>query len=154
MAYPCTHDVASQSTNSIRCPRGPEHFLTNQGLYLTYNCAPQYILGYFTEMSHKSHWILQRILRLTLCNRRAFALSMRCPGSRPRPRVFRETLTVILLWRHSSGPWDNGESIAAHSNGIPIRKQGHMDAISGKRGHIDNMYGIQRIWICRPHRLC
>ena len=90
-----------------------------QGLYLTYNCVPQYIWGYFAEMCNKSHWILQRIYRLKVCNRRAFALSRRCRVSRSRPRVSGETITVISLWRHKSGPWDNGESIAAHSNATP-----------------------------------
>ena len=97
----------------------PEHLLNNPGLYLTYNCAPQYIWGYFAEMWNKSHWILQRIYRLTVCNRRAFALLRHCRVSRSRPRVFRETITVISLWRHNSGPWDNAVSIAAHSNAIP-----------------------------------
>ena len=116
MAYPRTREVASQATKSIRCPRTAQafmHLLINPGLYLTYNW------GYFAEMWNKSHWILQRIYRLTVCNRRAFALSRRCRVSRSRPRVFRETITVISLWRHNSGPWDNAESIAAHSNAIP-----------------------------------
>ena len=97
----------------------PEHLLNNPGLYFTYNCHPQYIWGYFAEKWNKSHWILQRIYRLTVCNHRAFALSRCCRVSRSRPRVFRETITVISLWRHNNGPWDNAESIAAHSNAIP-----------------------------------
>ena len=122
MANPRAHDVASQATDSIRCPRaeGPIIYWITQGLYLTYNCVPQYIWGYFAEMCNKSHWILQRIYRLKVCNRRAFALSRRCRVSRSRPRVSGETITVILLWRHNSGPSDNGESIAAHSNATPI----------------------------------
>ena len=71
------------------------------------------------KMRNKSHWIQQRIYRLTVCNRRAFAFSRRCWVSRSRPRVFRETITVISLWRHNSGPCDKEESIAAHSNAIP-----------------------------------
>ena len=115
------HDLASQATNSMRWPRaeGQSIYWITQGLYLTYICFPQYIWGYFAEMCNKSHWILQRIFRLTVCNRRAFALSRRCRVSRSGPRVFRETITVISLWRHNSGPWDNGESIAAHSNATP-----------------------------------
>ena len=115
MANPRAHDVASQTTDSIRCPRaeGPSIYWITQGLYLTYNCFPQYIIwGYFTEMCNKSHWILQRIYRSKVCNRRAFALSRCCWVSRSRPRESGETVTVISLWRHNSGPWDNGESIA------------------------------------------
>ena len=94
MANPRAHDVASQATDSIRCPCN--------------RC-----------LCNKSHWILQRIYRLTFCNRRAFTLSRRCRVSRSRPRVSGETITVISLWRHNSGPWDNGEYIAAHSNATP-----------------------------------
>ena len=121
MAYPRAHEVASQATNSVRCPRaeGQSIYWITQGLYLNYNCIPQFIRGYFAEMCNKTHWILQRIYRLTLCNRRAVALSRRWRVSRSRPRVFRETITVISLWRHNSGPWDNVESIAAHSSAIP-----------------------------------
>ena len=122
----------SHQLDKVSEGRRPEHLLNNPGLYLTYNCHPQYIWGYFAEKWNKSHWILQRIYRLTVCNsrafalsrrcrvsRRAFALSRRCWVSRSRPRVFHETITVISLWRHYSGPWDNAESIAAHSNAIP-----------------------------------
>ena len=121
MAYPRAHDVAGQATNTIRCPRAevPSIYWITQGVYLDYNCVPQFILGYFAEMGYKSHGILQRIYRLTHCNRRAFVLSIRCRLSHSRPRVFRETITVITLWRHNSNPWDNGESTAAHSNAIP-----------------------------------
>ena len=121
MANPRAHDVAGQATDSMRCPRaeGPSIYWTTQGLYLTYNCVPQYMWGYFAEMCNKSQWILQRIYRLKVCNRRAFALSRRCRVSRSRPRVSGETIMVISLWRHNSGPWDNGESIAAHSNATP-----------------------------------
>ena len=109
----------SHQLDKVSEGRRPGHLLNNPGLYLTYNCHPQYIWGYFAEKWNKSHWILQRIYRLTVYNRRAFALSRRCRVSRSRPRVFRETITVISLWRHNSGPWDNAESIAAHSNAIP-----------------------------------
>ena len=121
MANPRTHDVASQATDSIICPRagGPSIYWITQGLYLTYNCVPQYIWGYLAEMCNKSHCIQQRMYRLKVCNRRAFALSRRCRVSRSRPRVSGETITVISLWRHNNGPWDNGESIAAHSNATP-----------------------------------
>ena len=80
MANPRVHDVASQATDSIRCPRaeGLSIYWITQGLYLTCNCLPQYIWGYFAEMYNKSHWILQRIYRLKVCNRRAFALPRRC----------------------------------------------------------------------------
>ena len=74
MAYPREHDVASQATNSIRCLRakGPSIHWITLGLYSNYNCVPQYIWGYFLEMRNKSHWIQQRIYRLTVCNRRAW----------------------------------------------------------------------------------
>ena len=120
MANPCAHDVASQATDSIRCPRaeGPSIYWITQGLYFTYNCVPQYMWGYFAEMYNKSHWILQRIYRLKVCNRRAFALSMFFRVSRSSPRVSGETITVISLWRHNNGTWDNGESISwiGHQN--------------------------------------
>ena len=120
-AYPRAHDVVSQATNSKKCTRaeGPIIYWTAEGLYLTYNCVPQYRWGYFTEMCNKLHWILQRIYRLKVCNPRAFALSMRCRLSRSHPRVFHETITVLSLWRHNGCPWDNEESIATHSNAIP-----------------------------------
>ena len=113
-----------QATNSIRCPRaeGPSIYhiyWIAQGLYLTYNCVPQYIWGYFREMCNKSHWILQRFYRSKVCYRRTFALSRRCWVSRTRPRVLREAITVISLWRHNGVLWNNGESIAAHNNAIP-----------------------------------
>ena len=122
MANPRAHDVASQAIDSLRCPRaeGPSIYWITQGLYLTYNCVPQYIWGSFAEMCNKSHLFLLRIFRLKVCNRRAFPLSRRCRVSRSRSRVFRETLTVISLWRHKSGLNDNGESIVAHSNATPI----------------------------------
>ena len=112
-------------------------------------------------MRNKSHWIQQRIYRLTVCNRRAIALSRRCWVSRSRPRVFRETITVISLWRHNSGPCDNEESIAAHSNAIPRTMD--CTTIQGSRGiwipYKENK-GIripykenQVIRICRPRRL-
>ena len=95
----------SHQLDKVSEGRWPEHLLNNPGLYLTYNCAPQYIWGYFAEMWNKSHWILQRIYRLTVYNRRAFALSRHCEVSHSRPRVFRQTMiTVISLWRHNSGP--------------------------------------------------
>ena len=163
MANPRAHDVASQATDSIRCPRaeGPSIYWITQGLYVTYNCVPQYIWGYFAEMCNTSHWILQRIYRLKVCNRRAFALSRRCRVSRSRPRVSGETITVISLWRHNSGPWDNGESIAAHSNATS-RTMGSI-TIQGNKGiwipYKENK-GIQTpykdnqvIRICRPRRL-
>ena len=92
---------------------------TSRGLYLTYNAVPQYIWGYFSEMCNKSHWIQQRMYRLAVCNRCAFALSRRCRVSRSRPCVCRETVTNMPLWRHISRPFDNEESIAANSNAIP-----------------------------------
>ena len=142
MANPHTCDFVSQATNSIRCPRaeGLSIYWLTQGLYLTYNMCPQYIWGYFTEMCNKSHWIPQRIYRLKVCNRRALALSRRCP------HVFRETITVISLWRHNGSPWDNGESIATNSKAtcrtmgcITIRKQGHMDTIWRKQENTDTI---------------
>ena len=110
-----------EPSHSIRCPRaeGPSIYWITQRLYLTYNCVPQHIWGYFAEMCNKSHWILQRHYRLTVCNRRAFALSRRCLVSRSRPRVFRDTMTAISLWPHHSDLRDNAESIVAHSNAIP-----------------------------------
>ena len=113
MAHPCTHYVANQA-NKSKCLRakGRSIYWITRVLYLTYNCVPQYIWGYFAEMCNKSHWILQRIYQLT------FALSRRCLVSRSRLRVFRETRTVLSLWRHSSGSWDNAASIAAHSNAL------------------------------------
>ena len=108
MAYPTAHDVASQAINLIRCPRaeGPSiYWITLELLKLQLRSS--IYRGYFSEMRSKSHWIQQRIYRLTVCNRRAFALSRRCWVSRSRPRVFRETITVISLWRHNSGPCDN-----------------------------------------------
>ena len=122
----------SHQLDKVSEGRRSDNLLNNPGLYLTYNCAPQYIWGYFAEMWNKSHWILQRIYRLTVCNRRAFALLRRCRVSRSRPRVFCETITVISLWRHNNGPWDNAESIAAHSNAIP-RTMGCI-TILGSRG--------------------
>ena len=63
----------SHQLDKVSEGRRPGHLLNNPGLYLTYNCHPQYIWGYFAEKWNKSHWILQRIYRLTVCNRRAFA---------------------------------------------------------------------------------
>ena len=121
MAYPRPAWRPSKATNSIKCPRaeGPSIYWITQGLLITNNCVPQYIWGFLVEMCKKSHWILRRIYRLIVCNRRAFLLSRRCRVTRSRPRVFRETITVIWLWRHNNGPWDNAESIAAHSIAIP-----------------------------------
>ena len=109
-------------------------------------------------MCNKLHWIQQRIYR---CNRRAFTLSRRCRVSRSRPRVSRETITAISLWRHNSGHWDNEESIAAHSNAIP-RTMGCI-TIYGSRGiwipYKENKViripykENQVIRICRPRRL-
>ena len=76
-------------------------------------------------------------------------------SSRIRP------ITVISLWRHNSGPWDNGESIAAHSNATP-RTMGSI-TIQGNKGiwipYKENK-GIripykenQVIRICRPRGL-
>ena len=76
----------------VRGPKGRAFIASTQGLNSTYNYVSQYIWGYFPEMCNKSHWILQRIYRLTVCDRRAFALSRRCRVSRSRPRVFHETI--------------------------------------------------------------
>ena len=97
MANPRAHEVASQATDPIRCPRaeGSSIYWITQGLYLTYNCVPQYIWDHFAEMFNKSHWILQIIYRLKVCNRRAFALSRRCRVSRSCPRVSGETIGVF-----------------------------------------------------------
>ena len=163
MAYPRAHDVASQATHSIRCPRaeGPSIYWITLGLYWNYNCVLQDIWSYFSEMRNKSHWIQQRIYRLTVCNRGAFALPRRCWGSRSRPRVFRERITVISLWRHNSDPCDNEESIAAHSNAIP-RAMGCVTIKGSKviwipykenKGIRIPYKGNQVIRICRPRRL-
>ena len=81
----------SHQLNKVSKGRRPEHLLNSTGTALNYNCVPQYMWGYFSEMRNKSHWIQQRIYRLTVCNRRAFALSRRCRVSRSCPRVFHET---------------------------------------------------------------
>ena len=82
--------------------RRPEHLLNNPGTVLNLKLRPSiyiYILGYFAEICNRSHRILQRIYRLTDCNRRPFALSRRCRMFYSRPRVLRETQTAILFWR-------------------------------------------------------
>ena len=109
----------SHQLDKVSEGRRPEHLLNNPGLYITYNCAPQYIWGYFAEIWNKSHWFLQRIYRLTVCNHHAFVLSRSCRVSRSRPHVFHETIMVISLWHHNNGLWNNAESIAAHNNAIP-----------------------------------
>ena len=45
LANPRAHDVASQTTDSIGCPmaEGSSIYWITQGLYLTYNCVPQYM---------------------------------------------------------------------------------------------------------------
>ena len=146
-AYPRAHDVASQAINSDDMCEGrwPEHLLITQGLYSTCNSIPQYILGYFVEMYNRLYRILHRIYRLTVCNCLAFALSRR-RVSRTRPRVFRETITVISLWRHNSGhgtmqslwqpiataypeQWAVSPYKEERAYGHYIRKQGNTDTI-------------------------
>ena len=146
-----------------RCPRaeGPSIYSINPGTVLNLQFRPSIYMGYFPEMCNKSHWILQRIYRLTDCDNRTFALSRCFRVSRSRPRVFHETITVISLWCHNSGPCDNEESIADHNNAIP-RTMGCI-TIYGSKGiwmpHKENK-GIripykenQVIRICRPRRL-
>ena len=132
----------SHQLDKVSEGRRREHLLNNPGLYFTYNCHPQYIWGYFAEKWNKSHWKLQRIYRLTVCNRRAYALSRRCRVSRSRPRVFRETIGVF--------DWAIGHELIFRSSHflirlVPVTKQLHdrgYFVLTGQKGPVT----------CRLHR--
>ena len=49
MAYPYAHDVASQATNWIRCPKseGPSILLNNTGAVLKLQLRPSIYMGLF-----------------------------------------------------------------------------------------------------------
>ena len=86
----------SHQLDKVSGGRRSDYLLNNPWTVLNLQLHPAiHIWGYFAEMCNKSHWNLQRIYRLTVCNRPAFALSMRCRLSRSRPRVLRVTITVI-----------------------------------------------------------
>ena len=104
-----TRALMAKPPSSIRCPvpraEGPKIYWIPQGLYPTYNCVQLYIWSYFMEICNKLLWNQQITNRLTACDSRG-------GGSCSGPHVFHGTITVLSLWHHSSGPWDNGASIA------------------------------------------
>ena len=109
MAYPRAHDVASQATNSIKVSEGrrPEHLVNNTWSVFKLHLRIYGITNRIESYKENIDW--QSVI----------PVYSRLQGVVLRPRVFRETITVIPLWRHNSGPWNNGESITAHGNAIP-----------------------------------